>query len=366
MDVKLNWKKEVGVEVPMPEAEVKLIEDEYQLPVGYTGHGVQRSFILAMLQYLVLAEKTSESETANSVEKPTFKMPSIILGIEEPELYQHPDRQRHLSNALAKLTREGILGVVKQVQVIYSTHSPLFVDLEQFEKVRVFRKVKEEENLPKQTKITYTTLEKVAEALEKIYNKPKGSYTGETLRARLRALMSPWVNEGFFAKLVVLVEGIKDRAAILGTASAMGYDLESKGVSVIPCSAKTCLDRAVIIFSSLNIPVYAIWDSDYPKNDEIEVNHHLLRLFGQPEEDWPEKITDKFACFKQTLKRKLVDELGDNFLNSTMGACCNELGIDKSEFAEENPAVYKYIIQEAKKQGKSATTLEKIIHQIIH
>ncbi len=84
----------------------------------------------------------------------------------------------------------------------------------------------------------------------------------------------------------------------------MGYDLESKGVAVIPCSGKLCLDRAIAIFSSLNIPVYAIWDSDYPKEDGKEVNRRLLRILNHPEEDWPEKVCESFACFKQTFNAK--------------------------------------------------------------
>ena len=365
--VKLRWKEDVMLEIPMPAADIKIIEDEYDSPVGYSGHGVQRAFILTMLQFLALTEKTAEEEEEKP-EKTALKAPNLILGIEEPELYQHPDRQRHLSKVLSKLSQEGVPNVVEQVQVIFSTHSPLFVDLEQFENIRVFRKVKEDANLPKQTRISYTTLAAVAEKLEKINDKPPGTFTAETMRARLRALLSPWVNEGFFAKLVVLVEGIKDRAAILGAASAMGHDLESKGVAVIPCNSKTCLDRAIIIFSDLDIPVYVLWDSDYHERNRPEsnpaVNRTLLRLFNQPEEDWPDKITDKFACFKETLMHTLNAELGD-FYNATLQTCCSDFGIDKIKYATEHPAIFESLFLEAKKQGRPSPTMEKIVLQIV-
>lgn len=364
-EVKLDWNRKTGLEMPMPEAEVRLVEDEYHSPVSYTGHGVQRSFILAMLQYLALAEAPAPQQPEATEGEPKIKAPNLIFGVEEPELYQHPDRQRYLSKALNKLAKEGILGVVEKVQVIYSTHSPLFVDLEQFERIRVFRKVKKDAALPKQTEIRRTTLAEVAQILEKISNKPPGTYTGETLRARLRGLLSPWVNEGFFARLVVLVEGIKDRAAILGAALAMGTDLESKGASVIPCGSKSCLDRATAIFSSFGILTYTIWDSDYQKKKgHKETNKRLLRLFNEPEEDWPEKIADRFACFKQNLKHSLMNELGD-FFDDTLQACCDSLEIDDSEYAIENPVTYRYIFEEAKKQGKSSPTMEKIISKIV-
>jgi len=362
--VKLDWRKDIEIDIPMPEANVSLVEDEYPSSVSHAGHGTQRSFILAMLQYLAFAEKSAEQETESMVEIMPTELPGLILGIEEPELYQHPDRERYLARALSKLAQQGIPGVAKQIQVIYSTHSPLFVNLEHFDEIRVFRKEKEDESLPKQTKIYHTTLDKVAETLEKIDNKPEGSYSGETLRPRLRALMSPWVNEGFFAKFVVLVEGIKDRAAILGAAQAMGYDLESIGVAVIPCKSKTCLDRAIVIFSSLNIPVYAIWDSDYPKNNEKEVNRRLLRIFNQPEEDWPEKVCKKYACFKQTLMQTLNAELGTD-LNEALQEYCQIYGIDKTEYAIEDPAAFKHIFEECKKKSKSSLTLEKVIKEIM-
>jgi len=49
------------------------------------GHGLQRSYLLALLQEL------AGSEAPNA--------PTLILGCEEPELYQHPPQARHLADA---------------------------------------------------------------------------------------------------------------------------------------------------------------------------------------------------------------------------------------------------------------------------
>ena len=38
-------------------------------------------------------------------------MPNLILGTEEPELYQHPSRQRHLASILWQLPNGQIPGV---------------------------------------------------------------------------------------------------------------------------------------------------------------------------------------------------------------------------------------------------------------
>lgn len=104
-----------------------------------------------------------------------------------------------------------------------------------------------------------TNLREVAGILAGTADEPS-TYTPATLSARLQAVMTPWMNEGFFADVVVLVEGEDDRAAVLGVAKAMGHDLEGNGFSIIPCGGKSNIDRPYTIFRQLNIPVYAVWD----------------------------------------------------------------------------------------------------------
>ena len=66
-----------------------------------------------------------------------MKLPNLILSIEEPELYLHPNRQRHLSRILLELAHGGVPGVAESTQVIYSAHSPLFVDIQSFNQVLI-------------------------------------------------------------------------------------------------------------------------------------------------------------------------------------------------------------------------------------
>ena len=55
-DVSMEWAKLVDIDFPLPKAEVKLDEDGYKSSVQRTGHGLQRAFILTMLQHLVAAK----------------------------------------------------------------------------------------------------------------------------------------------------------------------------------------------------------------------------------------------------------------------------------------------------------------------
>jgi predicted ATP-dependent endonuclease of OLD family len=360
--IKLDWIKGEAIVIPMPKAEVKLIEDQYAASVVRTGHGLQRAFILTMLQHLAIIQSPLKED-----EETTGELPNLIIGIEEPELYQHPNRQRHLSKIFLKLASGSIKGTVNRTQIIYSTHSPLFIDLKRFDKIRILRKIDTGVGLPKQTKIIHTNLDEIAKIIEKADAKPEGTYSGKTLEPRLETLMTPWMNEGFFADVAVLVEGEEDRAAILGTAKTMGYDFESMGISIIPCMGKNNLDRPTAIFNKLEIPVYVIWDGDYGNvNAKPEDNHRLLRLCGQPIEDWPEHVTKHFTCFKTTLNTTMSNEFGEDLLNKSLEKICNQLCLGKKKHAIKNPLVITKIIEEVNKNGKNCKPLESVIKNIIN
>lgn len=365
--VELPWRPGGVIEIPLPRADPRLVEDQYATAVQRAGHGLQRAFLLALLQHLAIAEAPAteaEDETSNSQLEPI--RPDLILGIEEPELYQHPNRQRHLSSILLKLANGSIGGVAKRTQVIYTTHSPLFVGIDRTDQVRLLRKVPGENGDPKHTKVSQTSLDEVARVIERADGKPAGTYSGATMGARLVALMTPWVNEGFFARVAVLVEGEQDRAAILGIAGRSGHDLESMGISVIPCNGKTKLDRPAAIFRGLDIAVYVIWDSDYGKRDpKPEVNRRLLRLFGESPEDWPERVSSNYACFKRDLDTTLRSEIGSDLFGDLVQKTKAYYEFDKDEQTLKSPQAVRAIMEDAYAEGRSSSTLNQIVSSIV-
>lgn len=178
--------------------------------------------------------------------------------------------------------------------------------------------------------------------------------------------MTPWMSEGFFADVAVLVEGEDDRAAILGIAKSKDIELESSGFAVIPCGGKTCLDRPAAIFRQLGIPVYLLWDGDKGEKDtNPKDNHRLLRLMGQEVEDWPSKICDDFFCFEVKLEDTLCAEIGVDNFKGYLAECQNCYCITKKKYALKNPMVISDIIQKAKAEGKKSPTLEAIIEKIL-
>jgi len=366
--VELTWRPLSEISIPLPQADIKLIEDGYSSPVSRAGHGLQRAFIVTMLQHLALAQTPAQGGNGDggtaTGEDATSTLPNLVLAIEEPELYQHPNRQRHLAKTLLQLSSGATPGVAERTQIIYGTHSPLFVGIDRINQIRLLKKVANGAK-PKCTKAVRTNLDRVADIIWQAAGSQGPKFTAVTLGARLQVIMTPWMSEGFFADVAVLVEGEDDRAAVLGAARVQGKDPESDGIAVIPCGGKTNLDRPAAIFRELGIPVYLVWDSDYGSADpKPEYNHLLLRLLGQPAEDWPSGIKDSYACFKERLERTLEGEIGTEMLNSLIQECQTELCIPKKDHAVKNPVVVSTVLARAAAAGKPSTTLNQIVERI--
>lgn len=112
-----------------------------------------------------------------------------------------------MAKVFLKLASGGLEGVAQSTQVPYSTHSPLFVDIRRFNNVRRLCKVPSIPGEPKKTTVVSTTLDEVAATIGKADGQIEGEYSGATLQPRLQTLMTPWMNEGFFADVAVLLEG---------------------------------------------------------------------------------------------------------------------------------------------------------------
>ena len=372
-EVLLQWSALPEISIPMPQAEVRLMEDDYGSRVERTGHGLQRAFIITMLQYLDVVRHTEPSPsdgvsqvTESDVQANGIPLPNLVLAIEEPELYQHPSRQRHLASVLLNLATGAIRGVAEGTQVIYTTHSPLFTGLDRFDQIRVLRKVLGDDGVPKITRLKKADMGAVACELWQASGIRGEQFTAETLKPRLQSMMTPWMGEGFFADVAVLVEGEDDRAAILGVARSKNYDFDGLGISVIPCSGKRSIDRPLVILRQLGISVYVVWDGDCGgTNAEPEDNRRLLRLLGKREQNWPHFVDASSACFKANLEETLEDELGKKSFVQWLCEAREKFGIDKKKHALKSPAVLEYVIEKGASNGSASWTLESIVENIM-
>lgn len=375
--VQLRWLPPPSVQFPMPKVDVQLSEDGQLFSVAGTGHGLQRAFIVTLLQHLAVAQRRrAEMEAATPGDSPV-SIPNIILAIEEPELYQHPTRQRHLARLLLSLSQGKAKGLAETTQVMYATHCPLFVGIDRFDEVRIVTKSIRDGDKPRFSEISFKTLEDIARILESVERVPVGSYTAATVQARISTIMTPWLSEGFFADVVLLVEGPSDRAALMGVSEKLGYDFDQLGIAVLPCDSKSKLFTSAAIFRAFDLPTFCVWDGDAhlgptqglcatcnrpldKKPDPIE-NQRIMRLLGKPDEQWPDFIDEDAACFAHCLEETLKHELGNELHLGLTRVVADELGYTKLAHAMKNPAVVAEVMRRAESNGARSKSLELIV-----
>lgn len=227
-----------SVVVQQPVAGIKTGEGEFLGSLARMGHGLQRSYLLALLQELA----GSEAENA----------PTLILGCEEPELYQHPPQARHLAAVLCELAQGNN-------QILVTTHSPLFVSGEGFEDVRLVRRAAA--NAPATVRsVTYAGLcQRIRNALGEDIQRPI-----EGLVAKIHQALQPTIGEMFFTKVPVLVEGMEDVSYITTELHLSGLwnEFRRLGCFLVPTNGKDKLIQPLAIAVELGMPAYVIFDAD--------------------------------------------------------------------------------------------------------
>lgn len=212
-------------------------EGDFQLDSSLLGDGAQNAIVLAIFQaYERLRKK------------------GAIFLIEEPEMYLHPHRARFFYDTLRRISKDN--------QVIYTTHSPYFVAIPEFEEVRVVRR-----NESGRTEIVES-----------------GLASSDPLREKLRKEFDPERNELFFAQRVILVEGDTEKLALPEYAKRLGLDLNRLGVSIVEVGGKKSLQSFADVIRSFRIPLTLVFDRDSSdfskkqKEQEEEYNESLRSL----------------------------------------------------------------------------------------
>jgi putative ATP-dependent endonuclease of OLD family len=379
--VSLTWKPSPDFEIPMPTALVALQDAGYQAPVELQGNGLQRAFILTLLQHLAMAAILQENVTDEPIHGsgvvttltanvPTIPIiPALILAIEEPELYQHPTKQRHFAKVLSLLSEGTLPGVVTKTQVIFASHSPYFVSMDRFSQVRLARRSANQDNGAKECILRESHLAEVLQMLERSRQIAPGTWTIESLLSRLH-IVTPELSEGFFADVVLLVEGESDKAALRAAASTKKIDLEALGVAVLQAGGKNNLDRPAAIFKALKIPVYVVWDCDRkPSTIEDEAsNRALQRLLGVDEaniEAAISRLTDSYACFEGTLESTLIKEFGEAQYSTAIASALNQFGLREKKDAIKAAPVMHHVLSTLEAVGLRSNTLDGIIERTI-
>jgi len=165
--------------------------------------------------------------------------------IEEPEMYLHPQAQRYFCHLLCEIAEKG------QCQVIYSTHSPIFADVNHFETLRVVRRSEGK-----------TNVNFVSESEEKPLQEARE-------RFKLGNRFDATRNEVVFASKALLTEGYGDRIAALLIAEKLGFDLDAEGAIVVDCGGKAGIELVLRVCRALGIPFVVLHDADIRHADAI-------------------------------------------------------------------------------------------------
>ena len=270
----------------------------YEAETGMTfraselGMGVQASITIAILK---------------AYSRLKLKNQTPIL-IDEPELFLHPQGRRNFYRIIRDLAENG-------TQVLLTTHSSEFIDLNHFDEIFVVRKSREKGTYVRGAhpqlfindyKVRYgreTTKEDIMERYRNAFEN-----TGDSQKS----------SEAMFARKVILVEGESEVLILPYLFSLCGYDEVAEGITIVRCGGKSELDRYYRLYSEFGIPTFILFDGDSQnigKDDEsatITKNKCILELFNN-NDDFPDGIVhENYLGFQYRLEENLgIDGIGN-------------------------------------------------------
>ena len=165
-------------------------------PAGDVGAGLQSAIVVALF-------RTYEE----------LQREGAVFALEEPEVFLHPHRARYFAAVLRALSEKGN-------QILVTTHSPIFVQLDQPESIALVRR---------------------SEKAGTTVTQPSGTNLAANERKALRLLteFDAQRSELFFARSVLLVEGATEKLLLPLVLQRLGHDLNLLGISVVEVGGKT-------------------------------------------------------------------------------------------------------------------------------
>ncbi|NVJ09606.1 ATP-dependent endonuclease [Myxococcus sp. AM001] len=228
-------------------------------PPEHQGHGAQRALVLSLLH--LLADRRRESKEESQ---------AILLLVEEPEAYLHPQMCRKMRDVLVDIARDGV------AQVICTTHSPVFLDLaDRHDGIVLLRKANG--------------------AVQALQRKEELFGDASEERDRLRMLLNfdPAVNEVFFAgnQTVCLFEGDTELAALEAIAERLHaagrldrkkYLAVRRDITTVNCRGKWTIRAFQRVLNNFEIRYRVVHDRDQGKQHADKANSEILALAGDP------------------------------------------------------------------------------------
>ena len=170
----------------------------------------------------------------------------LLLLIEEPELYLRPQAQRYLYRLLREFSLAGN-------QVIYSTHSPAFLNVARLDELVLV------EQLPRVG----------THAVQPDPVTPDEDF-------RVLTEFDAARSELFLARAAVLVEGVTEKLVLPFVFAALGHDVDREAISIIECGGKPNLPLFTRICRATGVPFVVVHDSDRRANGRLVAAERAL------------------------------------------------------------------------------------------
>lgn len=347
--LRLEWQedKDRSVRIEEPWAHVKVGEGAFEGQLARLGHGLQRSYIIALLQELALYGTEGE--------------PRLLLAVEEPELYQHPPQARHLADVLSQLASEN-------TQVLVSTHSPYFVSGSVFENVRVVRRPAHDVSSTVRWASAKDVGTKIGEALGEPFVPPSATI------AKLQQLLQPQLAELFFATKVVLVEGREDIAFIQTYLQLQGSwdEFRKHGCHFVAVDGKSELLRPLIVTQQTGIPCFVVFDADGNVEKEawrakhVRDNTSLLKALGGPfEEPFPDEalLADTYVVWPTCLRDEIKAAVPAEIWTKCQSAA--DMDFDQAGKLNKNVMHIARLLERLWDEGVKPAPLEELAQRLV-
>jgi len=344
---KVLWKNnaEKSIKIEEPLAQIQIGEKGFESELARFGHGMQRSYLLTLLQEL------AEIEDENA--------PKLIMAIEEPELYQHPPQARYLSEVLQALA-------VEQSQIMVCSHSPYFIPADDFHTVRLVREI----GSPSYSTVTSLTYEELASELETAGQK---QIKESGMVAKLYPTLRPEVSEMFFSSKLILVEGVEDLAYITSYIHLMGKHsaFRHAGYHIIPVGGKSELIKPLAIAKLLSIDVFVVVDADTDNTRDSEIIMHkkdnaaILHLLGHDKlQNWPEEnvVKHNLRMWKNNITDTICAELGEGWKQHEHQSAAHYGHAGK---LKKNPLAVSRALESAWQAGLRSETMQELVNSFI-
>lgn len=250
--------------------------------INNLGEGIQYAFniILQIMECIYNVKRIRKNEdfldrlVTDNEGKRLFP---IFLILDEPEIHQHPYRQRSLIkeiNNIIQNKNKQFVSLLKELfeidgiigQIFIATHSPniLLNDYSQF--IRVYK--------------TSTKLNVISgcniELEEKSYKHLLHNYL--------------YLKEAMFSKCIILVEGDTEFGAVPEFANRMGLDLDFNGIGVIKLDGADSIKNCMQIYQKFGIKAIAIID-----RDKYENYKDMEDVYFTNKNDFEEDVYDEFS-----------------------------------------------------------------------